>query len=177
MKTILHTLQNCPDLDGFSPKEMEELASISKMVDFKKGHDVFSVEHGDQYLFIVVEGLLSLRLHREHISKEFKSEDLFGEVVLFSSRGRMGAIRCLEASTLLSIDKMGILEENENVSTSTRFNFLQRMGEKNGGLFLSRKQKRFRRIIRRRSFRSSSIRPPPLIPKTGMRWSQRSLLL
>ncbi len=141
MKTIIHTLQNCPDLEKFSATEIQELANISKMVDFKKGHDVFSVEHGDQYLFIVAEGLLSLRLHREHLSKEFKSEDLFGEIVLFSNRGRMGAIRCLEASNLVAIDKMGILEENENVSTGTRFKFLQQMGKKMAGYFYQENKK------------------------------------
>ena len=141
MSILIHTLQNCPDLVSFSASEIEALAAISKMVDFQKGHDVFSVEHEDQYLFIVAEGLLSLRLHREHFSKEFHPKDLFGEIVLFSNRGRMGTIRCLEKSTLLAINKTGILQENETVNTITRFKFLQKMGEKMAGYFYQENKK------------------------------------
>lgn len=159
MRTIIHTLQNCSDLATFSTSELAELAAISKMVDFAKGHDVFSVEHGDQYLFIVAEGLLSLRLNREHVSKDFHEKDLFGEIVLFSDRGRMGTIRCLEKSTLLAIDKKGILEENKKVSTSTRFKFLQKMGEKMAGYFYQENKKDAEDLIQEKASENLAFIP------------------
>jgi len=159
MPSILDTLSSCPDLMGFSNSEFNELALISQLMTFNKGHVVFSVEHGDQYLFIVADGLLSLRLHREHVSKEFKSQDLFGEIVLFSNRGRMGAIRCLEKSTLLAIDKNGILQENEHISTSTRFKFLQRMGDKMAGYFYQETKKDTEELLEETSSEQLAFTP------------------
>lgn len=131
---IISTLKDCPDLKDFTTTELEELSGISKLVHFEKGHDVFSIEHGDNYLFIVADGMLTLQLFNNQ-SKKYHDRDLFGEIILFNDRGRLGTIKCLEETTLLALDKRGILESNDKVSLATRFKFIQCMGKKMAGYF------------------------------------------
>ena len=134
MTTVTTTLRACPDLETFSDGELEELSKISKMVEFKKDHEVFSIEHEEKYLFIVADGSLSLQLYNNQ-SKQFVDGDLFGEITLFNSRGRLGTILCLEDTKLLALEKEGILDRNKYVCPETRFKFLRMMGTKMAGYF------------------------------------------
>lgn len=140
MIDITNTLKKCPDLSGFSNEELEELTKVSQLITFKKNHEVFSIEHEEKYIFIVANGALSLRLYN-HQSKKFSDGDLFGEIILFNDRGRLGTIQCLKETSLLALDKAGILEENNNVRSETRFKFLRKMGEKMAGYFYDKKEK------------------------------------
>lgn len=132
---IISYFRRCTDLQGFSARELGLLASISKLVSFAKGRDVFSIEHQDKYLFVVGEGMLSLRLHHRHMSKKFTEGALFGEITLFSDRGRLGAIHCLEEVELVAIDKQHILEATAILPDALRFKFLHCMGAKMASYF------------------------------------------
>lgn len=126
---IYDHLRMCPDLYDLTNEEILELSSISKLVEFTKGHEVFAIEHGDNYVFVVVEGKLTLRLHN-NVSKSFVEGALFGELTLFNDRGRMGTICCMEEVILIAIDRRGILALNDQISLTTQFNFLHAMGKK-----------------------------------------------
>lgn len=147
MEKILHFLQSCEELKSFSFSELEELIAISRLIYFEKGRDVFSIEHQDKYLFVVGEGMLSLRLHHNRLSKKFMEGALFGEITLFSDRGRLGAIHCLEEVCLVAIDKNGILQPNSMVSDATRFKFLRIMGKKMAGYFYQDQDKSTEELI------------------------------
>jgi hypothetical protein len=119
----------CPDLKGLSDEQISELTTVSKLVEFEQGHEVFAIEHGDNYVFVVVEGKLTLQLYN-NVSKSFKEGALFGELTLFNDRGRLGTICCVEEVTLIAIDRRGILSANETISLTTQFKFLHLMGKK-----------------------------------------------
>lgn len=146
-QSISDHLRACPDFHTFSDSEIDQIANISKLMYFDKGHNVFSIEHQDKYIFVVIDGMLSLRLHYEHRSKKFKERDLFGEITLFSNGDRLGVIQCLEDVTLVAIDKTSILNENDVVSDATRFKFLQAMGQKMTSYFQVDREKTIEELV------------------------------
>lgn len=131
-KTLV--LRDCKAFDDFKDDELVEIAAISKLVHFERGHDVFAIEHGDNYIFVVADGKLVLRLYN-NVSKVYSERDLFGEICLFNDRGRLGTIHCVEEVTLLAIDRRKILAEAEGISLATRFKLLRAMGTKMANYF------------------------------------------
>lgn len=103
-------LKECKDLMDYSIEELMELSNICRLIELKKGRRVFSVDHESKYVFIIVSGLLSLRLKTNRY-KELGPGNLFGEIGIFSDRGRLGTIKSLNGSTLIAIDKEGIIQE------------------------------------------------------------------
>ncbi|MCB0586431.1 MAG: putative DNA binding domain-containing protein [Phaeodactylibacter sp.] len=107
-REILRALDGCRTFEGFSDGEKKALAAFSRLVHFEEGKNVFSMEHQEEYLFVVHSGRLSLR-RRTNKRKQFQQGDLFGEMGIFTNRGRLGNIRCEEASTLVAIHKGGVV--------------------------------------------------------------------
>ncbi len=108
---IIRTLRECPDLAGFSEKEYKQLRLICHVEQYRKGQNVFAISWEGKYLFIVADGKLSLRLYTKE-AKEFGPGDLFGEVGVFSNKGRLGTIRAKENSVLVAMDRNGIIEDS-----------------------------------------------------------------
>ncbi|MFM9950623.1 MAG: RNA-binding domain-containing protein [Saprospiraceae bacterium] len=125
-------LNTCPDFSDFAPEEKQEIGQICRVVEYEAGHSVFSLEHQERYIFIVVFGHLSLRL-RNNKRGEFTKGSLFGEITLFSEAGRMGAIHCNARSTLVAIDKYGILDPKQGLSTELRLKLVLMLGQKVAG--------------------------------------------
>lgn len=130
---IINALDVCKDFEGFSREELEEIASVCKLVEIKKGDRVFSVDHDGKYVFVVAQGILSLRL-RNNKYKEFKKGDLFGEIGIFTNQGRLGTIKCEEPSALVAIDRDGILTPN-SLSLELRHKIVLRFIRKTIGYF------------------------------------------
>ena len=129
MSVIIETaLDSCPDFARFTPEEKAELAKICRVVEYEAGRNVFSIEHQERYIFIVVLGHLSLKL-RNNKRGEFGPGSLFGEITLYSDKGRMGAIHCDKPSTLVAIDKNGILSPGA-LPTELRLKLAIMLGQK-----------------------------------------------
>lgn len=126
---IEKALELCKDFSAFSPAEKAEIAAICEFREYKAGQNVFSIEHQERYVFIVVMGHLTLRLHNGKL-KEFKEGDIFGEITLFSAEGRMGAIHCNTHCTLVLMDKHHIVGEGPELSPTLRIKLLYMLGQK-----------------------------------------------
>lgn len=126
---IEQALNLCEEFKTFSAAEKQVIASICEVREYEAGRDVFSIEHQERYVFIVVLGQLSLRL-RNGKRGEFKRGDLFGEITLFSDSGRLGAIHCKEKASLALIDKYGILDATKGLPAELRFKLLLMLGRK-----------------------------------------------
>lgn len=126
---IEKALELCKDFITFSPSEKTEIAAICEFREYKAGQNVFSIEHQERFVFIVVMGRLTLRLHNGNI-KEFKEGDIFGEITLFSTEGRMGAIHCNTNCTLVLIDKHHIAGEGMGLSLALRLKLLHILGKR-----------------------------------------------
>jgi CRP-like cAMP-binding protein len=132
MSFIIETaLDSCTDFDGFSPEEKAAIAKICRVVEYEAGRNVFSIEHQERYIFIVVMGHLTLKL-RNNKRGEFGPGALFGEITLFSDKGRMGAIHCEKPSTLVAMDKNGILDPGI-LPTELRLKLAIMLGQKVAG--------------------------------------------
>lgn len=107
---ILSTLHACREFTGFSELELRRLAQVCNYVEFQKGELVFSVTHEGHYVFIVASGELSLRLNTNQ-HKQLVRGDLFGELGVFSSQGRLGTIKTREHSFLVSIHRDDLLTD------------------------------------------------------------------
>lgn len=67
---ILRALDGCRTFEGFNLDEKRAIAGLSRLVHFEEGKNVFSMEHQEEYLFVVHSGLLSLR-RRTNKRKQF----------------------------------------------------------------------------------------------------------
>ncbi|MCB0597720.1 MAG: putative DNA binding domain-containing protein [Lewinellaceae bacterium] len=106
---IIDALSKCKTFERFSPEELKAIASLSRLVHFEAGKDVFSMEHEEEYLFVVHSGRLSL-YRQNNKRKELQPGDLFGEMGIFTDQGRLGKIHCVQASSLVAIHKSGIVD-------------------------------------------------------------------
>lgn len=131
---ISNGLRGCKDFADFSDAQIEELGTICKTIDYAAHHDVFSTEQQECYIFVVVFGRLSLRLKGSDQVKIFTQGNLFGEIAVFSAKGRLGAIHCLEKSTLIAIDKEGVLNAGA-LSIELRLNLITILAKKMANYF------------------------------------------
>ena len=103
-EAIKNILINCPDLERLSGKELDMLISIGEVEVFRKGEQVFTINHKGEKFYIVLEGRLLLRL-KDKQSKEYRKGKLFGEVAILGNTCRFGTICAAEESMLISFNR------------------------------------------------------------------------
>ncbi len=97
--------------------ELEQIASISSMIDFSAQEIVVSPEMDDHYLYLIQEGRLSLRQQMREV-REFYPGELFGEIGLFADQRRSGTVIAETPARLVQIDGVALYDE-ERVDVRT----------------------------------------------------------
>ncbi|MEK7255743.1 MAG: cyclic nucleotide-binding domain-containing protein, partial [Bacteroidota bacterium] len=107
----LSAIENCKEFDELSQEEKGMLAVVAEVIEYEKGHKIFSMDQaGDKHFYVICSGRLSLTLKdKKALKKELTKGDLFGEIAVFSEKHRLGTIECLEASVLLAFDRDKIM--------------------------------------------------------------------
>ena len=101
---IKKILKKCYAFSDLDDQELSALASIGVPEVFRKGEDVFTINHEGKKFYVVDAGRLTLRL-KNNRSKEYIQGELFGEVAILGGSLRFGTIRATEESFLASFNR------------------------------------------------------------------------
>jgi len=107
---ILQGLNMSPIFSELTQEERSQLALMGTVSRYEQGSTVFSVDHHGDAFYLVVSGILGIRL-KKHKVKEGHAGQIFGEIAIFDNRTRLGTIHVQEAAILAKFDKSCILEE------------------------------------------------------------------
>ena len=108
---ILQGIDASPVFAELNTKEKVQLASQGAVCQYAQGTTVFSADHHGDAFYVVVSGILLIRLKNRKI-KECHAGQVFGEIAIFDNRTRMGTIQVQEAAVLAKFDKNCIFNED-----------------------------------------------------------------
>jgi len=108
---IRDALNYCPEFDVFSAEEKQTLAGIAEIHNFSREEEIFTIKHKGEHFYVVLSGKLSLRL-KTNKTKSFEKGELFGEIGVFTNKFRLGTIRALEKSELITFHKEKIFDKS-----------------------------------------------------------------
>lgn len=111
-RDIKNAITKCPEFNCLNDTEVNALAAISVREVFRKGEEIFTINHEGKKFYIVLEGRLSLHLKTGEF-KEYTKGQLFGEVAILGKTMRFGTIRASEESMLISFDKDALLHSDK----------------------------------------------------------------
>ena len=96
---------------GLKPKEIDDITKYFEVVNFKKGHTIFSEGDAGESLFIIIEGTVEITLELESDSKEkaelreFSSGDYFGEMALIDDGPRSASAVAVTDAKMFCLNK------------------------------------------------------------------------
>ncbi len=106
---VLQGLETSPIFSELNQEDRVLFAKMGSVVRYEQGATVFSVDHHGDAFYLVVSGVLGIRL-KNHKVKECHAGQIFGEIAIFDNRTRLGTIQIQEAAILAKFDKSCILE-------------------------------------------------------------------
>lgn len=88
----LSRLRNAPLFREFSEPAIEEIVALGREEFFAAGTDIFSEGEAGRYLYIVIDGTVSIYCRGKHIAK-CRNYEAFGEMATLHQRPRSATAR------------------------------------------------------------------------------------
>lgn len=110
---IVNTLRGCQLFTGLPPQDLENIAAVTVIKSLDKGDYLFHEGDPASGFYVIQRG--SINVHRvnaagkEQIIHIFRTGESFAEVALASEKGYPADARALESSSVLLVQKDGIL--------------------------------------------------------------------
>ncbi|MFK8102619.1 MAG: RNA-binding domain-containing protein [Saprospiraceae bacterium] len=101
---VLDVLKRCEDLKDINKEDLLSLMKVGEIEVYRKGEEIFTINHKGENFFVVLEGRLLLRL-KNNKGKEYIKSQLFGEVAILGNTYRFGTVRAVEESMLLVFNR------------------------------------------------------------------------
>jgi CRP/FNR family transcriptional regulator len=110
---IVNTLRSCQLFTGLPSSDLEKIAAFTVVKALEKGAYLFHEGDPAQGFYIVQRGAVNVHrvsaVGKEQVIHIFRTGDSFAEVALASEKGYPADARALEPSSVLLVQKSGIL--------------------------------------------------------------------
>lgn len=100
-------LQRAPIFNGFDAESVEFVASLGRTESVQGGNVIFREGDPGPYLYVVLEGSVSIYCGDKCIAK-CRAYEAFGEMAAFRARNRSATARAVTDVTLLVLDESAV---------------------------------------------------------------------
>jgi len=110
---VVNTLRNCRLFTGLPPADLQNIAEVTVMKSLEKDDYLFHEGDPAQGFYVVQRGAVNVHrvsgVGKEQVIHIFRTGDSFAEVALASATGYPADARALEPTSVLLVQKQGIL--------------------------------------------------------------------
>ncbi len=123
--------------DTLTEDELKEIASLSKLEEYKEGETIFSEGDEGERLFVIISGAVRISKNIPGMGEEalsiLRAGDYFGEMSLIDNAPRSADARTHEDSSLMTLSKKdleGLMDEKKDIGYKILSKFVETLSKR-----------------------------------------------